>query len=98
MHSNREESLKDLLEIFFPPGQFIRRLKAFTKIENFFSRVPLVLTTPGATTRRYAAGVGTSAQASQFDFSIHGCLKRLFINFWTKCHILLHKKLETQCI
>ena len=28
---------------------------------------------------------------------IHGCLKRLFINFLTKCHILLHKKLETQC-
>ena len=27
----------------------------------------------------------------------HGCLKRLFINFLTKCHILLHKKLETQC-
>ena len=31
-------------------------------------------------------------------FVYHGCLKWLFINFffWSKCHILLHKKLETQ--
>ena len=31
------------------------------------------------------------------DMNVHGCLKRLFIDFSTKCHILLHKNLETQC-